>query len=47
MYDLEDYVIPANKNSPLMTVIAGETEGVKNAIKKFDELGSKFSNFTD
>ena len=39
LYDLEDYVIPANKNSPLMTVIAGETEGVKNAIKKFDELG--------
>ena len=38
LYDLEDYVIPANKNSPLMTVIAGETEGVKNAIKKFDEL---------
>lgn len=39
LYDLEDYVIPANKNSPMMTVIAGETEGVKNAIKKFEELG--------
>ncbi len=37
--NLEDYVIPANKNSPLMTVIAGETEGVKNAIKKFDQMG--------
>lgn len=37
--DLDDYVIPANKNSPLMTVIAGETEGVENAIKKFGELG--------
>ena len=39
LYELEDYVIPANKNSPLMTVIAGETEGVKNAIAKFDEMG--------
>ena len=39
LYELEDYVIPANKNSPMMTVIAGETDGVKNAIKKFEELG--------
>ena len=39
LYDLEGYVIPANKNSPLMTVIAGETEGVNSAIKKFEELG--------
>ena len=39
LYDLEGYVIPANKNSPLMTVIAGETEGVNSAIEKFEELG--------
>ncbi len=39
LYDLEGYVIPANKNSPLMTVIAGETEGVTSAIEKFEELG--------
>jgi len=39
LYDLDGYVIPANKNSPLMTVIAGETEGVNQALEKFEELG--------
>ena len=37
--EVDGYVIAANKNSPKMTVIAGETEPVKQAIAKFDEAG--------
>ena len=33
------YVIAANKNSPKMTVIAGETEAVQNAMKAFENEG--------
>ena len=33
------YVIAANKNSPKMTVIAGETEPVKAAMAMFEEQG--------
>ena len=33
------YVIAANKNSPKMTVIAGETEPMKRVMKIFDEAG--------
>ena len=33
------YVIAANKNSPKMTVIAGETEAVQNAMKVFENEG--------
>ena len=33
------YVIAANKNSPKMTVIAGETEAVQNAMKAFESEG--------
>ena len=35
----EGYVIAANKNSPKMTVIAGETEPVKAAMAMFEEQG--------
>ena len=38
--DAEDgYVIAANKNSPKMTVIAGETEPMKRVMKAFDDAG--------
>ena len=36
---LDGYVIAANKNSPKMTVIAGETEPVKQAMSKFESEG--------
>ena len=36
---IEGYVIAANKNSPKMTVIAGETEPVKQAMAQFEEKG--------
>ncbi|MDE0575161.1 MAG: beta-ketoacyl synthase N-terminal-like domain-containing protein, partial [Candidatus Poseidoniales archaeon] len=35
----EGYVIAANKNSPKMTVIAGETEPMKRVMKAFGETG--------
>ena len=34
------YVIAANKNSPKMTVIAGETEPMKRVMKVFEEAGA-------
>ncbi|MDP6870030.1 MAG: beta-ketoacyl synthase N-terminal-like domain-containing protein [Candidatus Poseidoniaceae archaeon] len=37
--EVEGYVIAANKNSPKMTVIAGETEPMKAAIKRFESEG--------
>ena len=37
--ETEGYVIAANKNSPKMTVIAGESEPVKAAIAAFETLG--------
>ena len=37
--ELDGYVIAANKNSPKMTVIAGETEPVKQAMSKFEAEG--------
>ncbi|HIF46726.1 MAG TPA: acyltransferase domain-containing protein [Candidatus Poseidoniales archaeon] len=36
---IDGYVIAANKNSPKMTVIAGETEPVKQAMAKFEAEG--------
>jgi malonyl CoA-acyl carrier protein transacylase/3-hydroxymyristoyl/3-hydroxydecanoyl-(acyl carrier protein) dehydratase len=36
---IEGYVIAANKNSPKMTVIAGETAPVKEAMAAFDAKG--------
>lgn len=36
---VDGYVISANKNSPQMTVIAGETAPVRAAIERFTELG--------
>ena len=36
---IEGYVIAANKNSPKMTVVAGETEPVKQAMAVFEEKG--------
>ena len=36
---IEGYVIAANKNSPKMTVIAGETEPVKQAMSIFESRG--------
>ena len=36
---IEGYVISANKNSPKMTVIAGETEPVQQAMAVFEEKG--------
>ena len=36
---IEGYVIAANKNSPKMTVIAGETEPVQQAMAQFEEKG--------
>ena len=35
---VDGYVIAANKNSPLMTVIAGETEAMEKTIRRFAEL---------
>ena len=35
---IDGYVIAANKNSPLMTVIAGDTESMNEAIRRFAEL---------
>ena len=37
--EADGYVIAANKNSPKMTVIAGETDAVKNAVATFDAKG--------
>ena len=37
--EVDGYVIAANKNSPKMTVIAGETEPVKQAMAKFEAQG--------
>ena len=36
----EGYVIAANKNSPKMTVIAGETEPMQRVMKIFEEAGA-------
>ena len=36
---IDGYVISANKNSPKMTVIAGETTAVKEAIARFEQAG--------
>ncbi len=35
---VDGYIIAANKNSPMMAVIAGETEPMQNAISRFAEL---------
>ncbi len=35
----EGYVIAANKNSPKMTVIAGESEPMKRVMKEFEKAG--------
>jgi acyl transferase domain-containing protein/acyl carrier protein len=37
---VEGYVIAANKNSPMMTVIAGETEPMKQAMQMFEDAGA-------
>ena len=37
--EIDGYVIAANKNSPKMTVIAGETAPVKEAMSKFESEG--------
>ncbi len=37
---LDGYVIAANKNSPTMTVIAGETEPMREAMRLFEEGGA-------
>ena len=37
--ETDGYVIAANKNSPKMTVIAGETEPVKAAMSRFEAEG--------
>ena len=37
--EVDGYVIAANKNSPKMTVIAGETEPVKAAMSRFEAEG--------
>ena len=37
--EVDGYVIAANKNSPKMTVIAGETKPVKEAMSKFEAEG--------
>lgn len=37
---VDGYVISANKNSPNMTVIAGETEPMREAMKRFEEGGA-------
>ena len=39
---IEGYIIPANKNSPMMTVIAGETVPMQRAATRFQELGITF-----
>ena len=36
---IDGYVIAANKNSPKMTVIAGKTEPVKQAMSLFEKEG--------
>ena len=37
---VDGYVIAANKNSPTMTVIAGETEPMREAMSLFEERGA-------
>ncbi len=37
--EIDGYVISANKNSPKMTVIAGETSAVQAAISRFEQAG--------
>ncbi|DAC24029.1 MAG TPA: acyltransferase domain-containing protein, partial [Candidatus Poseidoniales archaeon] len=37
---VDGYVIAANKNSPTMTVIAGETEPMREAMRLFEEGGA-------
>ncbi len=37
--DIEGYVIPANKNCHIQTVIAGNTEPMEEAVRKFKEKG--------
>ena len=37
--EIDGYVIAANKNSPKMTVIAGETAPVKEAMSRFESEG--------
>ena len=37
---VDGYVIAANKNSPMMTVIAGETEPMKQAMQMFEDAGA-------
>ena len=37
--DESGYVIAANKNSPKMTVIAGESEPMQRVMKVFEEMG--------
>ena len=37
--DIDGYVIPANKNCHVQTVIAGNTEPVEKAVEKFKEMG--------
>ena len=38
--DIDGYVIAANRNSPTMTVIAGETEAMRRAMAAFEEVGA-------
>ncbi len=38
---VEGYVVPVNYNSPVQTVIAGETAAVDAAIAKFTEMGAR------
>ena len=35
---VDGYIIAANKNSPMMAVIAGETEPMQDAIRRFGEM---------
>ncbi|MHB8586542.1 MAG: ACP S-malonyltransferase [Thermoplasmatota archaeon] len=37
--EVEGYVVPANKNSPDQTVIAGETAAVRDAVRRFEDRG--------
>ena len=37
---IDGYVIPANRNSPVSTVIAGETQAVQSASKMLSDLGA-------
>ena len=40
-FNIDEYVVPVNYNSPSQTVIAGTESGIEKAVTKFTEMGAK------